>query len=400
MNLLFEPVVLRNTTLKNRLIRSATYEGYGDDNGMPRSELADLYLELAEGGVGTIITGFVFVSQAGRAMQPGQCGIDTEDKMKAWKNIVSAVRSKYPDTRLFMQIAHAGRQTRQESTGMSVAGVSSRRCSYFRQKVRSLDDADIKNIIHEFARAAQRAGEAGFGGVQIHAAHGYLIHQFLSPWTNTRKDKWADGPLFLEETVRSIREKNGEGFPIMIKLSWADDNRPGIDLENTIRTVRRLEALNIDAVEISYGTMEFALNIMRGACPIDVILNVNPLLKHIHGVFQNIWKKIFLTRYLKKFVPFQPDYNVDAALKIKNKTPIPIIVVGGIRSVTSMIGCVKKGLSAVSICRPLIREPDLPRKIKDGETLESRCANCNLCTAYCDSRRTLTCYQKRKDPEK
>ena len=394
---LFEPLVLRNTTLKNRLIRSATYEGYGDSNGMPQPALADLYRQLADGGVGTIITGFVFISQAGRAMHPNQCGIDTGEKSAAWKHIVTHVRHHHADLRLFMQIAHTGRQTRRASTGLPVLGASSRRCTYFKQSVQALDDAGIETVVQDFANAARHAKEAGFDGVQVHAAHGYLIHQFLSPWTNTRKDKWSDGPLFLETVIQAIRKECGPEFPVLVKLSSADDNKPGLNLESTIRTVRRLESLQVDAVEISYGSMEFALNIIRGACPVTVILNVNPLFNRIPRMVRTLWKRLFLTSYVSKFKPFSADYNVEAALKIKAETCLPVIAVGGIRSVGSMLDCVNNGLSAVSLCRPLICEPDLPNRIRQGEASESRCTNCNLCTAYCDSSRMLKCYQNGKE---
>ncbi len=394
---LFEPLVLRNTTLKNRLIRSATYEGYGDDKGMPQPELAELYRALADGGVGTIITGFVFITQTGRAMQPNQCGIDTDEKTAVWKHIVSQVRHNHADLRLFMQIAHTGRQTRRETTGLPVLGASSRRCTYFKQRLHALDDAGIENVIQDFGNAARRAQEAGFDGVQIHAGHGYLIHQFLSPWTNTRKDKWSEGLLFLEAVIQAIREQCGSEFPILVKLSWADDNEPGLSLESTIRTVKRLESFEVDAVEISYGSMEFALNIIRGSCPVDVILNVNPIFKRIPRMVRSLWKQLFLTGYISKFQPFSANYNVDAALKIKAETSLPVIAVGGIRSVGGMLDCLNKGLSAVSLCRPLICETDLPLRIKKGEALESRCTNCNLCTAYCDSSQTLKCYQHKME---
>ena len=394
---LFEPLVLRNTTLKNRLIRSATYEGLGDSNGAPRVELADLYKELANGGVGTIITGFVFVSQAGRAMQPQQCGIDMDDKIPDWSNIVGRVRRDHTDIRLFMQIAHTGRQTRRELTGLPVMGVSSRRCAYFKQKVHVLDDAGIESVIQEFGNAARRAQRAGFDGVQVHAAHGYLIHQFLSPWINTRADKWSDGPRFLEAVIRRIRSQCGSEFPVLVKLSWADDNRPGVNLESTIHTVKRLEPLGVDGVEISYGSMEFALNIIRGACPVSVILNVNPLFNRIPGIFRKLWKRIYLPGYLNRLQPFSENYNLSAALKVSAETRLPVMVVGGIRSADSMMDCLKKGISAVSLCRPLICEPDLPRAIKRGESSKSRCTNCNLCAVYCDSANALKCYQNREE---
>lgn len=390
---LFELLVLRNITLKNRLIRSATYEGYGDDNGMPQPELAELYSKLADGGVGTIVTGFAYISQAGRAMQPNQCGIDTDEKTAAWKHIVSRVRHNHAELRLFMQLAHTGRQTRRAVTGLPVLGVSSRRCTYFKQRVHAMDDVEIENVIQDFGTAARRAKEAGFDGVQIHAGHGYLIHQFLSPWTNTRKDKWAEGPLFLEAVIQAIRKQCGADFPILVKLSWADDNKPGLTLESTIRTVKRLELLEVDAVEISYGSMEFALNIIRGACPVAVIFKVNPLFTRIPRLLQKLWKRLFLPGYIRKFQPFSENYNVEAATTIKAATSLPVIAVGGIKTVDGMLDCLDKGLAAVSLCRPLICEPDLPNRIRNGEVLESQCTHCNLCTAYCDSSRTVKCYQ-------
>ena len=391
---LFEPVKLQNITLKNRIIRSATYEGCGDLNGVPRSELADIYLKLAKGGVGTIITGFVFVSQAGRAIQPGQCGIDSPFKIGPWQKITDKVHASYPDVSLFMQIAHAGRQTKRKYTGNSAVGPSGRKCTYFKEPVKILNDTEIHETIAEFGEAARRAREAGFDGIQVHAAHGYLIHQFLSPWTNTRCDKWADGNLFLENIIENIYRKCGGDFPVIVKLSWADDNNPGVSLKNTIQTVKRLEKLAINAIEISYGTMEFALNIIRGDCPIDIILKVNPLFNQIPLFFREIWKRFFLKKYLKKNLPFTENYNIDSALKIKKATTVPVFSVGGIRTVDNMIEILNKGLDAVSLCRPLICEPDLPKKLKKGKN--SECKNCNLCTVYCDSTQLLRCYQSRK----
>lgn len=389
---LFEPVSLGKITLKNRIIRSATYEGCGNANGIPQPELADIYLKLADGGVGAIITGFTFVSQTGRAMQPGQCGIDSDTKIDPWRKITELVHDAHPDVRLFMQIAHTGRQTKRKFTGTAAVSASSRKCTYFKEPVKVLTGHEIESIVNEFGNAARRAEEAGFDGIQVHAAHGYLIHQFLSPWTNNRKDKWADKALFLEEIINNIHRKCGDKFPVMVKLSWADDNNPGIKIEDTIQTVKRLETLMVDAVEISYGTMELALNIIRGACPVDVILRVNPLFKHIPFLARKIWKKTSLNKYLAQFIPFTENYNVEAALKIKKNTHIPIIPVGGIRTPESAADCIAKGLSAVSFCRPLICEPDFPKKLRLGK--KSQCTNCNLCTAYCDSNTTLKCYRK------
>lgn len=395
--ILFTPLKLRNITLKNRIIRSATYEGLADPNGEPRIELAQVYRDVAAGGAGTIITGFTFVSQSGRAMQPGQCGMDHDNKIDAWKAIVENVKKESPDVSLFMQLAHCGRQTRRDATGRPVLAVSAKKCTYFRQPVTTLTDRDIQAVIQEFSRAAYRAKIAGFDGVQLHAAHGYLIHQFLSPWTNTRRDRWGDPRMFLEETIRAVKGSCGQNFPVMLKLSAMEDTFPGIGLSDTIATVRRLESLCIDAVEISYGTMEFALNIIRGACPVNLVLKINPLFNKTPVLFRQIWTLFRERAYTSRFIPFEKNYNLEAAVQIKQSTTLPIIVVGGIRNKSSMIDCLSThGLDGVSLCRPLICEPDLPKKFYFGLSTDSACTNCNLCTIYCDSSRPLQCYQRKK----
>ena len=393
---LLSELSLPNIVLPNRIVRSATYEGWGEADGTPRPELGQVYSELAAGGVGTIITGFVFTSQEGRAMHPGQCGIHRDEMVTPWRGIVEGVRSSHPETKLIMQIAHAGRQTRGCVTGTRVVGASSRRCTYFKETPRVLNDAEIVRIVGEFADAALRAKDAGFHGVQIHAGHGYLIHQFLSLWTNTRSDRWADRPLLLEEIVRAIRMRCGESYPILVKLSAADDNSPGVRLEDTLATVKRLEKMRVDVVEVSYGTMEYALNIMRGAVPIDVVLRVNPLFNRIPGFIRSIWKKFCFKRYLKAFIPFAEEYNLEAATALRKETNISIIAVGGIRTLEGMRRIVSDlEIDAVALCRPLIREPEIPNMIRNGEFVRSKCANCNLCTIYCDSREPLRCYRKK-----
>ena len=394
---LFTPLHLRRVTLKNRIVRSATYEGRGDANGTPDPGLADLYTELAQGGVGAIITGFAFISQEGRAMQPRQCGIESDAKIAPWRRIVTRVKAASPDVRLFMQIAHCGRQTTAKATGLPVVGVSSRRCPYFRQRVRVLDSASIETIVTQFGEAARRAREAGFDGVQIHAAHGYLIHQFLSPWTNTRTDRWSKPTLFLEEVVRAVRVRCGNAFPVLVKLSAAEDGGRGIRLEDTIRTARTLQELNVDAVEVSYGTMELGLNIIRGACPVDAVLESNPLFSRIPAVMRRAWKAVCLPAYLRRLLPFEEGYNIAAAARLRRATSIPVIPVGGIRSLKTMVKCLEANrLDGVALCRPLICEPDLPARLRDGTATSSKCCNCNLCTVHCDTPQPTRCYAHRR----
>ncbi|MFA6568911.1 MAG: NADH:flavin oxidoreductase [Victivallales bacterium] len=394
--LIFSPLILRNITLKNRILRSATYEGLADSDGYPQPGLEKIYKALADGGVGTIITGFCFVSRDGRAMQPRQCGMESDSKIPGWRKIVSNVKKTSGGVSVFMQIAHSGRQTRHESTGMPVLGVSSRKCSYFKQEVHVLDNGTILRLADDFASAAFRAKEAGFDGVQIHAAHGYLIHQFLSPWTNTRKDRWADKTLFLDSVICEIRRKCGDSYPILVKLSSAEDTDPGINLESTIRIVRKLEERKIDAVEISYGTMEYALNIIRGDCPVNTVLQKNPLFNRFHPLILKAWKLLFLKKYLTRLIKYEDCYNIKAAEAVRKETSLPVIAVGGIRSLSNMDKCLNSGgLDGIGLCRPLICEPDFTEKIRNGASECSLCINCNLCTVHSDTTNPVHCYQNK-----
>ncbi len=393
-DILFTELNLRNLTLPNRIVRSATYEGWGESDGTPKAELGKLYSKLAAGGTGTIITGFVFVSQAGRAMHPGQCGIESDTKTPAWKRTVQVVRQVNPETKLIMQLAHTGRQTLSRATGSPVLGASSRACTYFRQRPKVLDNGKIELIINQFANAAYRAKQAGFDGIQIHAAHGYLIHQFLSPYTNTRKDRWANPHILLEEIIRAIRTKCGDSFPILAKLSGAEDSTPGIRVDDTMKTVKRLEDLQVDAIEISYGTMEYALNIIRGAVPLNTVLKVNPMFNRLPGFIKWIWKKYFAPAYISKFIPFTENYNLENTSLIWSNTELPVIAVGGIRTLESMLGIINDfNIEAVALCRPLIIEPNLPKMIQTNQFTTSKCTNCNLCSVHCDSPQPLRCYQ-------
>lgn len=395
---IFEPLVLKNITIKNRLIRAATYEGCADYAGFPKKELLDIYSALSLGGIGAIITGFTFISQSGRAMQPRQCGIDHDNKIKAWKNIIHPFKEKYPSTAIFMQLAHTGRQTRTEISQFPVLGVSSKKCTYFRGKVHILTEEEILNIIEQFGAAARRAQIIGFDGVQIHAAHGYLIHQFLSSWTNTRKDCWADKNLFLTKVIQAIQLSCGNDYPILIKLSAEDDNIPGVRITDTINTVKLLGSLGVDAVEISYGTMEYAFNIIRGAWPIEEALKINPLFNKTNKLALRLWKLFFLKKYLKILKPFCPNYNVACAKMIKGKvSDLPVIVTGGIRTLSGMLSILNLAQAdAISLARPLINDQELPIKIKKDIFSNSSCVNCNLCTIYCDSDRMTYCYFKKK----
>lgn len=348
--------------------------GVIDEEGM-----YDMYRRIS---ARTIVTGFVYVADEGRAMHPGQAGIVDDVQAAAWGRFVARLRRERGDVTLIMQLAHTGRQT----TRPGALGASSVRCTYFNNKVTPLREEGIAAAVGQFARCAARAKEAGFDGVQIHAAHGYLIHQFLSPYTNRRNDRYRAGSLLLRHVLEAVREQCGDGFKVWIKISHGDDR--GMDLRQVLPVLKGVEHL-VDAVEVSYGTMEYALNIIRGAIPIDAALKVNPLFNRYPAWFRRLWKRFVYPSYQKRFTGFTPNYNLEAARRIKDALRVPVIVTGGIRSSADIAAILEGGLDGVSLARPFLCEPDLVERLDRGWV--SRCTNCNLCTIYCDSPERTRC---------
>lgn len=366
------------------IIRSATFEGMADINGFPAAKYRGLYETLAQNNVRTIITGFMYISDEGRAMQSGQAGMDSPDKIPAYREVTDAVH-KY-GSKIIAQIAHTGRQT--THIGLEIVGVSDKKSPYFNEKPRILDTNEIYSITDRFANSALYAKEAGFDGVQLHCAHGYLIHQFLLASVNNRSDEFKDGFLFLETIVGKIRKECGE-FPIWLKISG------GVDIEKYseerfVEFIKRLDGLPVDAIEVSYGTMDYALNIFRGEVPVKTALKHNPIYKD-----KNIFWKLFALPFIRmKIKRFTPMYNLCYAKLAKTNTDIPVIAVGGFRSGGEIFNC---ETDAVSLCRPFICEPDFLLKLENDKEYKSKCTGCNLCAIMSDTKNTLKCYGGKKN---
>jgi 2,4-dienoyl-CoA reductase-like NADH-dependent reductase (Old Yellow Enzyme family) len=395
---IFEAVKLGSCNLKNRIIRSATFEGMCDGNGFPKPNYFTHYKTLAENDIGAIITGFAYISNDGRAMQPGQAGMDTDLKIPYYKKLTTLVH-KY-DCKIFMQIAHSGRQTRQSITGDQVKSCSSKRSFYFGEKPRELSLKEIYLIVEKFGNAALYAKEAGFDGVQIHGAHGYLVHQFIIKSINKRDDEFGVdkrigiGTWFLHLIIDKIREKCGSNFTVLIKVSGSDDywNRfSKIQFKNLIMFLNKKP---IDGIEISYGTMDYALNIFRGNFPTELILARNPIFKSSSRLDRIIKKNLIFPLIRIKLKPFTPMYNLHYAILAQKYSQKPIITVGGFgnsEDISYAIG--HKNIDFVSLCRAFIAEPDFLKKIRKNSLYQSRCVHCNYCVIMCDSQNETKCYQ-------
>ncbi len=393
----FEKAYIGNCEMNNRIIRSATFEGMCDPEGYPGEAYFNLYKELSRNEIGGIITGFTYISKEGKAMQPGQAGIDDDSKIPYFKKVTSEVHQN--GSRIFLQVAHTGRQTRTANTGLQPVGCTSKRSFYFKDKPRMLSTNEVYTIAEKFGNAALYAQKAGFDGVQVHAAHGYLIHQFILPHINTRKDEFGIdritgiGTRFFELVIDSIRKKCGPEYPLLVKISWGDDLAHKFNSRQYISLIKFLEREKVDAVEVSYGTMDHALNIFRGDIPLEWILKHNPVYRCNSSFRRHLWQRFIYPVYKRKLIPFTPMYNLHYASLAKQFSDLKIISVGGFRSLREMEYAVRgKYSDFVSLCRPFIRDPDFVKKIMNNHNYISTCKNCNRCAVMCDSTFHTRCY--------
>ena len=396
---IFTPCAIGSLVLPNRIIRSATFEGMADKNGFITNEYIQFYDHLSRQKTGAIICGFSYISQEGKAMQPGQAGVNSSDKIPLLKQLTETVHGN--GSRIIMQIAHTGRQTLQKVTGQKTVSSSSVRSKYFNQKPETLSITQIENIVEKFGDSALYCKQAGFDGVQLHAAHGYLVHQFITPAINKRKDKYGInktkkiGIRFLQEIIENIRKKCGNDFPLLIKISAGDDLCPKFRKQQFINLICCVNDLPVDAIEISYGTMDYALNIFRGDMPVNLILSKNPFLKTESKFAKLIFKTFMLPVFRHKLKPFSPNYNLDHAVVAKAHINKPVICVGGFRNSLEMESALNRQISFVSLCRPFICEPDFLIKLESDHNYRSACTNCNYCAIMCDTDSPTKCYRKK-----
>jgi len=348
MTTLFDHTTINGMDIRNRLVRSATWEGMCDAEGRPTGRLTNYYRNLAQGRIGLIISGYAFVRKEGKQL-PNQMGIYTDEFAAEMKSLTRAVHDE--GGKICIQLVHAGGQTDSATAGRRPLAPSSASLAQFPEVPQELTKEDIVEIVAAFGDAAGRAKAFGFDAIQLHGAHGYLINQFLSPLTNKRTDAYG-GSIearcrFLLEVYRIVRQAVGKNYPVMIKLNGADFVDGGLSVEDAVYAAKILANEGIDAIEVSGGTSASG--------------NKTPVRTKIKS-------------------PEQEAYNLEQAKKFKVAVNCPIMVVGGYRSFTVADQSVRtEGIDYISMARPFIREPNLVQRWQQGDTSVAKCISCNGC---------------------
>ncbi|MCQ1537309.1 NADH:flavin oxidoreductase [Methanosarcina sp. KYL-1] len=352
--MIFDPITVCNLDLQNRFVRSATQEFMAEEDGTPTGRLGDLYEELARNEVGLIITGYSYVLPGGQS-DALQQGIYDDRFIEPYRKITERVH-RYK-SKIVLQVVHGGRQANISAEFPVPIAPSQVKNGHSSVVPREMTEEEILEMIEAFTKAAVRAKKAGFDGVQLHCAHGFLLSNFISPYTNTRADRWGGSvenrSRIITEIVRRIKEEAGPEFPIMVKLNATDGFRSGtakaglgLNAPECVEIAKLLEKAGVCAIEVSGGISE------AGGVTIRTAIN-SPA------------KEAYFKNYSKM---------------IKAAVGIPVILVGGIRSLSVMQCLIESGCADfISMSRSFISEPDLVPKLKSGKSSKARCVSCNLC---------------------
>jgi 2,4-dienoyl-CoA reductase-like NADH-dependent reductase (Old Yellow Enzyme family) len=352
--MIFDPIIVCNLELQNRFVRSATHEFMAEKDGKPTSRLGDLYEELAKDEVGLIITGYSYVLPGGQS-DIYQQGIYDDRFIEPYLQISERVH-RYK-SKIVLQIVHGGRQATVSEAYPVPMAPSAVKDGHAAFMPREMTEQEILNMIKAFTKAAVRAKKAGFDGVQLHCAHGFLLSNFISPYTNVRTDRWGGSvenrARIVTEITRYIKARAGADFPVLVKINATDGFRPGshkaelgITISQAVETVKLLEQAGVCAIEVSGGISE------AGAITIKTAITS----------------------------PAKEAYFKEYSKAIKEAVNIPVMLVGGIRSLPVMENLLKEGYAdLISMSRAFICEPDLVLKLKSGEARKTRCQSCNLC---------------------
>lgn len=374
---MFSPLGLDDLTVGNRLFRAGCYEGLSR-GGRVTEKLVDHHVELARGGIGMTTVGYCAVSCNGRAFADEL--LMSEETLPGLGRLTDSVHES--GAAASIQLVHCGFFADPKVIGGRPLGASKKLCTYRMAVCREMSEEDIENVTEDFALAAEKAREAGFDAVEIHAGHGYLLSQFMSPWTNRRRDRFG-GSLenrvrFPTEVVRRVRARVGEGFPVLVKMNQFDGFPGGLEIGEAREMARAFSAAGASALIPSCGfTARTPFAMLRGRVPTREMAEhqSDPLMRFALRLFSGL---------LVKHYRYEPLFLLEGARAVKDAVDIPVIYVGGILSAEHICRIIGEGFAAVQIGRATIRDPALPERLRRGEITESDCDICNRCVAAMD----------------
>ena len=373
-SLLFTPVTLGPLTLRNRSIRSAAFESMCPGN-VPSPQLLDYHRSVAAGGVGMTTVAYAAVTRSGLSFDR-QLWMRPEI-VPGLSELTEAVHAEGGAASI--QLGHCGKMSHKSICGCLPVGASSGFNLYSPTFVRGLRADELPEMAKAYGRSVCLAREAGFDAVEIHAGHGYLISQFLSPSTNHRKDEFggtlANRMRFMEMVMEEVMKAAGNDMAVLVKMNIRDGFRGGMELDESLQVARKLQELGAHALVLSGGFVSKApMYVMRGEMPIRTMTHYMTCWWLKYGVR-------LVGKYMIPSVPFREAYFLEDALKFREALDIPLVYVGGLVSRQKIEEVLNHGFEAVQMGRALLNEPDFVNRMRQEENARCNCRHSNYCIA-------------------
>ena len=369
---LFTPITIGPLTLRNRTIRSAAFEGMCPGTA-PSPMLLDYHRAVAAGGVGMTTVAYASVTRSGLSF-PRQLWLRPEI-IPGLREVTDAIHAE--GAAASIQIGHCGNMSHKSICGVTPISASSGFNIYSPTWVRGMRREELPEMAKAYGRAVCLAREAGFDAVEVHAGPVYLISQFLSPYTNRRKDEYG-GSLenrmrFMTIVMEEVMKAAGSDIAVFVKMNMRDGVRGGMEIEETLEVARRLESLGVHALVLSGGFVSKApMYVMRGAMPIRTLTHYMDCWWLKYGVK-------LAGRVMIPTVPFKEAYFLEDALKFRSEIKIPLIYVGGLVSREKIDEVLNEGFEAVQMARALLNEPGFVNRMRREEKARCNCGHSNYC---------------------
>lgn len=372
---IFTPCRIGPVELRNRVIRSAAFENMAYGN-RPSKDLFDYHTAVARGGVGMTTVAYAAVSRSGLSFD-GQLWMRKEI-VPELKKLTDSVHSY--GAKASIQLGHCGNMTHRATCGCMPVGASSGFNLYSPTFVRALHRDEIYSLVDDFGNAVNLAREAGFDCVEIHAGHGYLISQFLSPYTNHRHDEFG-GSLdnrmrFMRLVIERVMKEAGDDMGVIVKVNMHDGFKRGMQTDECLLVTKELERLGVHALVLTAGFVSKApMEVMRGAMPLKT-------LRYYMDMRKFWWLKAGIAlggRLMIPTVPYKEAYFLEEAKLFRAQLKIPLIYVGGLISKHKMEEVLDAGFEGLQVARALVHDTDFVNKLRSGEVECSGCKHSNYC---------------------